>query len=128
MSRDHIKVPLDLRRRGSCRLAHSFDVSPLHLCHHDRGHHHFGNHCNTTKDKGRPLGFASRPFTGLNGGGACGPRTTVRWGEGDEGLCHTAVVCARQILTVGFLQEPQLDPQVLTNAVQRVPRQEEPFG
>lgn len=56
------------------------------------------------------------------------PHTTVRWGEGDEGLRRSSVVRARQVLTVEFFQEPRLDPVVLTNAVQRVSRQEEPFG
>lgn len=65
-----------------------------------------------------------RSFTG---GSACAEHTTVRWGEGDEGLGQPSVIRARQILTVGFFQEPQLDPQVLTDADQRVSRQEEPF-
>lgn len=54
--------------------------------------------------------------------------TTVRWGEGDEGLRHSPVVRARQVLVVWFFQEPGLDPVVLTNAVQRVSGQQEPFG
>lgn len=58
----------------------------------------------------------------------CAPHTTVRWGEGDEGLRRSSVVHAGQVLTVGFFQEPRLDPVVLTNAFQRVSIQEEPFG
>lgn len=60
-------------------------------------------------------------------GGDCSPLTTVRWGEGDEGLRRSSVIRARQVLALGLFQDPGLDPVVLADAVQRVPRQEEPF-
>lgn len=45
LGRDHFQVPLDVRRRRSCRLAHGFNAAALHLGHHAGGHHHSGNHC-----------------------------------------------------------------------------------
>lgn len=49
--------------------------------------------------------------------------TTVWWHERDEGLRHSLVIGATQVLTLSVFQNPRLYPQVLTITFQRVSRQ-----
>ena len=51
--------------------------------------------------------------------------TTVGWSERCKGLRRSSVVCAVQLLTVEFFQDPQFDPQVLADTIQRVTGQQE---
>lgn len=52
--------------------------------------------------------------------------TAVWWHERDEGLRHSLVISATQVLTVGVFQDPRFYPQVLAITFQRVSRQIEP--
>lgn len=67
MGRDHVKVPHDLRGRGPCCSAHSFNVAPLHLRHRVWGHHHLGNHCEMPPQRKRALGLLRGLVDGVDG-------------------------------------------------------------
>lgn len=152
VGRNHINVPQDLRRRGAWGVAQSFNITPLHFSHNCRADLYLGNHCekqaNSTINQLTRYKTLHRlvsvflslfsVFTKQWFLWTFNTRytalliitwfhiTTVRWGESGKGLCYFSVVYTFQVLTLSFFLEPQFDPKVLTNTIQRVSIQDKP--